>query len=174
MVNVLCDPYSYEWRDTLKQLAMYNSENDVKEKLKIHDFDSISKRNYKKFLTILPKIEPGAAVNIIEQIPKAFNTYHDVISRIMDISRTGEKGFQDACQNVLSSYTQMSRDGSLSESERRELRKEIHEVLKIMQEARKHETAIWKELIHTTGKVAAVAASVAIAVITAGKIKFRA
>lgn len=61
------------------------TEEDVKGKLRIVDFNSITKDKMAQFVTLLPKLDKELAIKIIEQFPNYANLATSMVTNLIDL-----------------------------------------------------------------------------------------
>lgn len=137
------------------------TENEVKEKLGIVDFRSISKSKIIEFVSMIPNIDKEVAISIINQFPNYANMANDVSNKLIELCdnaiKSDEFSHKEAIEGykvVLLSLKEQAKDENISDEFRKIINSQMIEIADKIAVKDTERKALIKNIIDTSGKIA--------------------
>ncbi len=151
--------------------AKYKSLDDVKNKLNVTHFSALPADKRNQLFSMMLDIDPAVVSQILSMLPDAVNSYKEAVSKLIEIDREENLGFQGACQSIIDEYLESLKDGKLDHEERREIRGKIESILDRMQEERARTREHHINIMKIIGSVLATVVAGVVLTVTKGRIR---
>ena len=136
------------------------TEEDVKEKLGVVDFRSISKSKIIEFVSMIPNVDKDVALAIINQFPNYSNMANDMSNKLIELCdnaiKSDENSHKDAIEGykvVLFSLKEQINNESLTEESRDKINTQMIDIADKIAAKDTERKQMIKSIIETGGKI---------------------
>lgn len=152
-----------------------NKEEALK-KLGVESFEELPEGKVKKFIKLLPKMDPEVAKAALAQVPEFAKTAREVIVSFKEVTLKGlqinadnSKSFNESCDTIINALTEELKNENLTQEQKNEIANQIIELLKLKDKRHKEDKEYVMNIVKTVGDVAVkVLGIVAVVIIAVG------